>query len=66
MAAIDTSAWTAYTAGGTMYRVAEYTTPWVEADLPYITYAQQADVVRLACRGVNEYDTRSRQRSAVN
>jgi hypothetical protein len=53
----DTAVWGAYTSGGTVYRVAQYTTPWAEADLPYITFAQQADVMRLACRGASaEYD----------
>jgi hypothetical protein len=60
----DTDVWGAYTSGGTVSRVAQYSAPWVEADLPYLNYAQQADVLKVACRGVNEYDETEISRGA--
>lgn len=46
-AAIDTSAMTAYTAGGTASRVYEITSPYVEADLFDLHYVQSADVLTI-------------------
>lgn len=42
---INTSAFTAYSSGGTAERVVEVTTPYAEADLFQLKYAQTADVM---------------------
>ena len=42
---IDTSAFTAYTSGGTVSRVYEITSPYAEADLPAVKVAQTADLM---------------------
>jgi len=44
---VDTSAYTAYTSGGTVARIYEITHPYAEADLPLIQYAQTADIMYL-------------------
>lgn len=44
---IDTTNYTAYTAGGTMAPVYEITTPYLEADLFSLHYAQSADVMTI-------------------
>jgi hypothetical protein len=48
---VDASAFGSYTSGGTAERVYEIVSPYSEADLPFIKFAQQADVVYLACTG---------------
>lgn len=45
---IDTSAFTAYTSGGTMARFYTVTTPYVEADLFELNFIQSADVLYIA------------------
>lgn len=42
---IDTSGFTSYTSGGTVARVYEIASPYVEADLPTIKVAQTADLM---------------------
>jgi hypothetical protein len=44
---INTSAYTAYTAGGTASRVYEVSTPYVEADLLDLHFTQSADVLTI-------------------
>jgi len=45
--AVDSTAFGAYTSGGTAEEIYTVTTPYLEADLPLIQYAQSADVVTL-------------------
>lgn len=42
---IDTSAFGAYTAGGTVARVYEIESPYEEADMPQLKFAQKADIM---------------------
>lgn len=44
---VDTSAFTAYTSGGNMARVYTLVTPWTEADLFDLNYAQSNDVLTI-------------------
>lgn len=44
---IDTTGFTAYTSGGTIARVYEIATPYLEADLPSLHYTQSADVLTI-------------------
>ncbi len=44
---IDSTAFTAYTSGGTAAKVYEIVTPYLEADLPTIQYVQSADIVTI-------------------
>lgn len=44
---IDTSAYTAYTSGGTMSRAYTLTSPYAEADLFELTFTQSADVLTI-------------------
>ncbi|NQW50578.1 MAG: hypothetical protein HQ465_04980, partial [Rhodospirillales bacterium] len=44
---IDTSAYGAWTSGGTAARVHTITTPYIEADLPQLKYVQSADTMTL-------------------
>lgn len=46
--AIDTTAYTAYTAGGTADKIYEIDTPYLEADLKQLQFAQKADVMYIA------------------
>lgn len=46
--AINTSSFTAYSSGGSVARVYEITTPYLEADLPYLQFAQSADTMYIA------------------
>lgn len=46
--AVDSTAFGAYTSGGTVEEIYTVTTPYLEADLPLIQYAQSADVMYLA------------------
>jgi hypothetical protein len=46
---IDTSAFTAYTAGGTIARIYTLVTPYSENDLAFLKYTQSADVMSLCC-----------------
>ena len=46
---IDTSAYPAWTAGGTLARIYTLTTPYAEQDLPYLKLTQSADVMSLTC-----------------
>lgn len=43
--AIDTSAFTAYSSGGTVSRVYEIASPYEEVDLPYLQWTQNADTM---------------------
>lgn len=45
---IDSSGYTAYSSGGTSEKIYEITTPYVEADLSTLQFAQSADVVTIA------------------
>lgn len=47
--AINTTAYPAYTAGGTAARIYTLVTPWAEADLAYLKFTQSADVVSICC-----------------
>lgn len=47
---IDARTWTAYTSGGTVSSPVELATPYAQADLPDIDYAQSADVLTLVHR----------------
>lgn len=49
--AINTTAWGVYTAGGTVSRVFELATPYLEADLFDLHYTQSADVMTIAHQG---------------
>lgn len=42
---IDSSTYTTYVAGGTMNKIYEFATPWLEAELPDVKYTQSADVL---------------------
>src|SRR5678815_3071753 len=45
--AIDSTGYTAYTAGGTVVRIYTLATPYAAVDLPYLKYSQSADVLSL-------------------
>lgn len=47
--AIDTTGFTAFTAGGTAARIFTLVTPYAEADLEFIKIAESADVMSLTC-----------------
>lgn len=47
---VDSSAFGAYSSGGTAKRVYEIVTPYAEADLPELQYSQSADVITLTHR----------------
>jgi hypothetical protein len=47
--AINSSAFTAYTSGGTVARLYTLTTTYAEADLPNMVVAQQSDVMYICC-----------------
>ena len=47
--AIDTTAYTAYTSGGTTERIYTAVSPYAAADLPYLKYTQSADQMSLTC-----------------
>lgn len=49
--AIDTSAYDAYTSGGTAARIYEIVTPYSEDDLAKLRWTQSADVMFIACSG---------------
>lgn len=55
---IDTSAYGAYTAGGTMARVYEISTPYIEADLFDLHYTQSADVLTIVHPGYQQRELR--------
>lgn len=59
--AVDSTAFTAYSSGGTCARVYTVTTPYLEADLPELKYVQSADVITLTHPS---YDTRELSRTA--
>jgi Ubiquitin-activating enzyme E1 FCCH domain len=46
---IDTTAFPAYTGGGTAARIFTLTTLYAEADLPWLKWTQSADVMTLCC-----------------
>jgi hypothetical protein len=46
---IDTSAFTAYTAGGSIARIFTLGTPWSEVDLAYLKFTQSKDVMSICC-----------------
>jgi hypothetical protein len=46
---IDTSAFGAYTAGGTIARIFTLGTPWSEVDLAYLKFTQSKDVMSICC-----------------
>jgi len=47
--AVNSSAFSAYTSGGTVSRVYTVSSPYAAADLPYLKFAQSADVMSLTC-----------------
>ena len=47
--AIDSAGYNAYTSSGTAARVYTLTTPWNEADLSWLKFAQSADVMSICC-----------------
>lgn len=57
-AAIDTSAMTAYSSGGTASRVYEIASPYLEADLFDLHYVQSADVVTITHQGYTQRELR--------
>ncbi len=48
---VDSSAFTAYTSGGTAERVYSITTPYTEDALPDLKFAQSADLMVITCPG---------------
>lgn len=46
---VDATAFGAYASGGTVARLYTVTTPYAAVDLPYLKYAQSADVMSLTC-----------------
>ncbi len=46
---IDTTPYSAYASGGVISRIYTLTTPYAEADLQYIKYAQSANAMTLCC-----------------
>lgn len=44
---LDSTGYTAYSSGGTAEKIYEITTPFLEADLPTLQFAQSADVVTI-------------------
>lgn len=46
---IDSTAFGTFTSSGTAARIYTLTTPYAEADLPWLKFVQSADVVSLAC-----------------
>jgi hypothetical protein len=47
---INSTAFGAYTSGGTAARIYTLTTPYSEIDLPYLKWTQSADVMSICCR----------------
>jgi len=45
--AVDSSDWTAWTSGGTAYRIYTLDTPYAESDLPTLRFTQSQDVVTI-------------------
>lgn len=59
--AVDSTAYGVYTSGGTASRIYTIATPYLALDLPYLKYAQSADVMTLTCANPvsgNEYQQR--------
>lgn len=57
-APVDSTAFTAYTGGGSFARIYEIASPYAAEDLPYLKFAQTADVMSLTCSNPetgNEY-----------
>ncbi len=55
---VNSSAYTAYTSGGTFSRIYTVSTPYAAVDLPYLKFAQSADLMTLTCSNPtnsNEY-----------
>ena len=46
---VDATAYGAYTSGGTVARLYTISTPYAAVDLPYLKFAQSADVMSLTC-----------------
>jgi hypothetical protein len=46
---VDSTAFNAYISGGTLSRIYTITSPYAAIDLPYLKYAQSADVMSLTC-----------------
>lgn len=47
--AVDTSAFTAYTSGGTLARIYTVVAPYNATDLPFLKFTQSADTMTLTC-----------------
>ena len=46
---INSTAFTPYVSGGTAARIYTLTTPWAEADLPWLKWTQSADIMSICC-----------------
>jgi hypothetical protein len=53
---IDSSAFLAYTSGGTASRIFTLTTPWAATDLPLLKFTQSADVMSITHPSYPPYD----------
>lgn len=47
--AVDTTAYTAYTSGGTLQRIYTVVAPYAAVDLPFLKFTQSADTMSLTC-----------------
>ena len=66
---VDSSAYGAYTSGGTFARIYTVSTPYAAVDLPYLKFSQTADVMSLTCSNPvsgNEYPPYDLTRYAAN
>ena len=46
---VDSTSYSAFTSGGVAARIYTLTTPWAAVDLPWLKYAQSADVMSFCC-----------------
>jgi hypothetical protein len=46
---VDATAFSPYVSGGAASEIFTLTTPWAEADLPYLKFTQSADVMSICC-----------------
>lgn len=54
LSGINSSAFTAYVSGGQVAKIIEVSTPYAEADLPYLQVAQSGDAVYITCPGYQQ------------
>lgn len=55
---IDSTGYSAYTMNGRTLRVYEIATPYLEADLDELKYAQSGDILYIACKGYEQRELR--------